>query len=214
MKRLATLVAGWLALGLAAAGCGESDGDDGSNAGKGGAGGTSGSSSSGKGGGDSGSSGKGGGDRGGSSGSSSSSAGAGSGSGGEAAQCIPEGGDCEPGSGDCCEGACIESATGELSGCRPLCQTEDDCDSGCCQPFTNGGGGFCVDAAYCSCVAQGDACGPSVQSPCCDGSLCAITDGPYSCHQICETSDECPEECCVPVPDTEFSICSPAEFCL
>jgi len=212
MKTLATLLAGALALGVVTAGCGESDGDDesadkggsgGTASGKGGSGGTAGDGSSGKGGSE---------DKGGSSGSSNSSAG--SGAGGEATQCIAEGDDCEPGSSDCCEGACIESSTGEFSGCRPLCQSSDDCDSGCCQQFSDGGGGFCVDAAYCTCVEQDGECGPGVPSMCCEGSTCAITEGPYTCHQICTDPGDCPSECCLPLPNTELSVCAPDTYCL
>jgi hypothetical protein len=207
MRNVAIRAVAVIALGtLALAGCGDDDSSDGEPSSSAGSAGSSGSSGSGG----QGSAGKGG-STSGSNGSGASSSGGDAGEGGE---CIAEGGDCEPGSNACCEGVCIESETGEFSGCRPLCQDASDCDSGCCQPFTDAGGGFCVDAAYCSCVEQDGACGPSVESACCEGSTCAITEGPYLCHQICVEHQECPEECCVPLGDTGDSICSPAEFCL
>jgi hypothetical protein len=211
MKTLGNIILRGLALAaLATLGCGSDDDSSPSseNAGSGGSGNAAGTQgSAGKGGG----TGKGG----------SSNTGGDTGAAGEAActgtdcvECKLEGDDCEPGSDECCEGACIESETGELSGCRSLCEEAGDCDSGCCQQFSNASGGFCVDADYCTCVEQDGACGPSVASNCCDGSTCAITDASYSCHQVCTASDECAEECCIPLPDTDFSICAPGEFCL
>ena len=64
--------------------------------------------------------------------------------------------------------ATVSRPTRQLAGCRPLCNTSADCDTGCCQPFSNGGG-FCVDASYCSCPPIGAACGPDLPQ-CCTGT--------------------------------------------
>ncbi len=76
----------------------------------------------------------------------------------------------EPGSditaNDCCRGSCVQSDNPDYDGCRPNCSTNEQCDTGCCVPFSGSTNGFCADPKYCSCPAEGGACGPGL-SDCC-----------------------------------------------
>jgi hypothetical protein len=65
----------------------------------------------------------------------------------------------------------VESENPDYAGCRYNCTTDEDCDSGCCQPFANSNNGFCVDALYFSCAAIGEPCGMGPPY-CCEGSHC------------------------------------------
>jgi hypothetical protein len=219
MKILGCVVSCGLLLGLTAAiGCsdGGSSSEEGNtgatssgNASSGGSQGSSGKGGGGGGNGESGATGSGGSTgKGGSTGSSGS-----PGAGGADAECTPEGDDCTPGSNECCEGGCIESDSEELAGCRPLCNDDEECDSGCCLPFSNASGGFCVAAAHCTCIEEGDECGDFTPSQCCEGTACASTGGGLSCTQTCTDPGDCATNCCVPLPNTDFEICAPENYC-
>ena len=113
---------------------------------------------------------------------------------------------------NCCNGDCIKSNTPAFAGCRPLCNTSADCDTGCCQPFSNGGG-FCVDASYCSCPPVGAACGPDLPD-CCAGTACAGDgDGGFVCLQTCNSKADCSSQCCSTLTGSDINVCvDPAVF--
>jgi hypothetical protein len=132
---------------------------------------------------------------------------------GEATICFPDG--CEPegescgSDAPCCAGlACVIGAGAGRDGCRVRCQQNEDCDSGCCTPFSGGEGGFCDDAIYCTCIDAGDACSGDGRS-CCDGSRCArFGEDPFACLTTCESDEDCEGNCCSPVRGGA-SVCAP-----
>jgi hypothetical protein len=113
---------------------------------------------------------------------------------------------------NCCRGACVDSEVSDWAGCRPRCNTDAECDTGCCQPFSNGGG-FCVDAAYCTCLTVDTPCGADAKSKCCEGTTCAGKDPDFTCRKLCTQPSDCATGCCRPLSDNSKSICSPAEQC-
>jgi hypothetical protein len=90
--------------------------------------------------------------------------------------------------------------------------TNADCFSGCCQPFSNASGGFCVDARYCGCTAVGADC--SLTQNCCPGSTCgSYSEGgaQYTCYQNCVGAGDCDGGCCsTHLPNKNYGICAPA----
>jgi hypothetical protein len=123
---------------------------------------------------------------------------------------------CDPGSAtmanDCCRGTCVQADNPDFAGCRPLCETNADCDTGCCAPFSNGGG-FCADALYCTCNPVGGVCGDG-NPGCCDGADCASFDGTtFACYQSCTQASDCATACCVPFEDGTGAICLGPEYC-
>lgn len=115
---------------------------------------------------------------------------------------------------DCCRGTCLTSEVPEWNGCRPRCQTNADCaDTGCCQPFSNGGGGFCTDAKWCSCGAAGASCGGNTPQ-CCSGTLCTgQTAETLRCNPLCTSNSDCASNCCLKVTGTTSRVCSEASRC-
>jgi hypothetical protein len=129
--------------------------------------------------------------------------------------CKKTGEACAPGSSttpdDCCRGSCVESENPDYAGCRPTCTTSADCaDTGCCVPFSNSTSGFCAAAVYCSCSAEGSACGADPPY-CCEGSICAGTSAEdLACFRVCTTDADCPTQNCRPLSDGSQSICEAA----
>lgn len=113
---------------------------------------------------------------------------------------------------DCCRGTCLQSENPDFDGCRPRCNTNADCDTGCCEPFSNGGG-FCVDAAYCSCVGADAPCDGTGKATCCDGFTCAGRDGVFTCRQSCTQPSDCASGCCRMLTGSAQSICAPENEC-
>lgn len=50
---------------------------------------------------------------------------------------------------DCCRGTCVTSTNPEIAGCRQRCDTDSECDSGCCARFPNNETGYCLAARFC-----------------------------------------------------------------
>jgi len=107
---------------------------------------------------------------------------------------------------NCCNGDCIQGDNPSFKGCRPLCNTNADCSTGCCEPFSNGGG-FCVDASFCTCPAIGAACGPNLPD-CCAGSACGGDGkGGFVCYQSCNSKADCPSQCCSTLTGSDTNVC-------
>lgn len=115
---------------------------------------------------------------------------------------------------NCCQGSCVESEVPDFAGCRHLCDVNEDCDTGCCVPFSNTDSGFCADAFYCSCGAEGAACGSDELAPCCEGTVCAGTgdDGAFECDLLCTQDSDCASGCCT-MTESGTQICAGPEFC-
>jgi hypothetical protein len=113
---------------------------------------------------------------------------------------------------DCCQGSCIESTSTYFSGCRPRCSKDADClETGCCQPFSDGTYGFCVDPLVCSCGSEGATCGTTGTAKCCAGTHCAGTEtGGFKCLKDCLAASDCSSNCCVQISTGEYSICEDA----
>lgn len=132
--------------------------------------------------------------------------------------CKKEGEACAQGSettpSDCCRGNCVDSEVPDFAGCRPLCNVNEDCDTGCCVPFSNTDNGFCADAFYCSCGAEAEACGSDETPPCCEGTACAGTgpDGAFECNLLCTQDSECASGCCGMTTEGT-RICLGPEYC-
>lgn len=110
---------------------------------------------------------------------------------------------------DCCRGTCVGSDNPDFGGCRPTCTTSADCDTGCCQLFSDSSNGFCTDAKYCSCPADGEPCGPGI-AYCCEGSTCiGKTETEFECRHDCMTDADCSGGKCSPLSNDSGHICLP-----
>ena len=122
--------------------------------------------------------------------------------------CKKRGASCVQGTDRCCTGTCVMSDNTDFSGCRATCATSADCDTGCCQLFANSSRGFCADAKYCTCGAQGATCGP-MQATCCDGLVCSSFDnGPSNCNKKCVVGSDCPSGCCPLFAGQTYGVCA------
>lgn len=132
----------------------------------------------------------------------------------EAETCFGIGDACEGEQLSCCDGlTCVGSSNPDMAGCRPMCQTAGDCDSGCCIPYSNVDAGFCVAAKFCECAADGETCGGSIH--CCDGFACSSGDTPgeFACRPVCKVDGDCDTNCCRPIQMTDTSVCLPSSWC-
>jgi hypothetical protein len=131
--------------------------------------------------------------------------------------CVKRGSACTPdrNTNVCCSGTCVTSVNSEFAGCRAVCNANADCDTGCCQKFTTAPGGFCAAAKYCSCSADGTACGSITDPECCTGSICAsFGSGPSACFKKCTTNADCPSGCCsAPFAGETYGACTDASGC-
>ncbi|HWP06878.1 MAG TPA: hypothetical protein VNN72_14090 [Polyangiaceae bacterium] len=110
---------------------------------------------------------------------------------------------------DCCRGSCVQSDNPDFGGCRPTCSTSADCDTGCCQLFSDSTNGFCTDAKYCTCPGDGGACGPGL-AYCCEGMSCVGKSATeFECRPDCTTDADCTNGKCSPLSDDSGSICLP-----
>lgn len=102
----------------------------------------------------------------------------------------------------CCNGVCVTSSNPDWNGCRLGCATNADCDTGCCQLFSNSSTGFCTDPGYCGCG-----------SGCAAGSTCSTFDNKtFSCRKDCTMDTDCASVCCSgTVPNTNHGVCITAE---
>lgn len=128
--------------------------------------------------------------------------------------CKKQGEVCEDRS-ECCQGTCVTGTDNpDWLGCRPSCNQDEDCFTGCCQLYSNATYGFCVVAKYCGCGAEGVLCGP-YEPACCDGLECTSTDveGEYTCKPRCQEDTDCASNCCVPITGTDFSVCYDSSYC-
>jgi hypothetical protein len=111
----------------------------------------------------------------------------------------------------CCNGTCVSSTPNpEFLGCRPSCTSNADCLTGCCQPFSNASGGFCVDAHYCMCTPVGGDC--TFTQNCCAGSSCGASGdaGQYVCYKNCMGANDCDGGCCTTyLPGKHYGTCAP-----
>ena len=117
---------------------------------------------------------------------------------------------------DCCQGDCINSTNAYYSGCRRHCSKNSDCiTTGCCTPYSDGSYGFCVDSLFCSCGAEGAACGQNNTSACCTGTHCVGFDSnnTYNCYKDCLVDGDCPNGCCAAVTGSDYRVCAPAADC-
>jgi hypothetical protein len=128
--------------------------------------------------------------------------------------CKKIGEDCMQGTGDCCRGTCVESDFAEYDGCRPMCNVNTDCESGCCELFSNQTYGFCVDSKFCECGGPVDGCTPT-NGPCCDGYQCVgSSETDLQCKKVCTDASECPEMCCGEVQGADWRVCQGPEYCM
>ena len=94
--------------------------------------------------------------------------------------------------------------------------TNAQCDTGCCQMYSDGNGGFCADASFCSCGTAGAVCGTN--SPdCCTGTICAGNDSTgttgFSCHPSCKVAADCATQCCAMLTGEDGGVCVAASEC-
>ncbi len=116
---------------------------------------------------------------------------------------------------ECCLSECVTGTENpDFVGCRAGCNRDEDCATGCCQVYSNATWGFCVVAKYCGCGAEGAACG-MYEPACCEDHECTSTDaeGEFTCKPHCQQHSDCPSNCCVPIRDTDFSVCYDASYC-
>jgi hypothetical protein len=118
---------------------------------------------------------------------------------------------------DCCDGAACNntSEVPALNGCHPGCTQSSDCATGCCVKFSNGNGGICADAMWCSCGMDGTHCGTMLPQ-CCSGQTCLAGDAMrsfYECKKICATNADCTTNCCVPLTGLNMSACLDPMYC-
>jgi hypothetical protein len=127
---------------------------------------------------------------------------------------------CDPGSSstpnNCCQGDCVISQDPYHAGCRQACTKNSDCvKTGCCTMYANSTRGFCVDSLFCTCGAEGAACGQLNTPECCDGTYCAgsTAENSYKCLKACKTDDDCSSHCCVPITGTDRHVCEEEGHC-
>ena len=134
--------------------------------------------------------------------------------------CIAEGVRCER-SGDCCsfpDGACIW-LDGEAA-CAPGCDTNGQCDTGCCALLDDYSGACALESACgetgcrldgSSCDSVGDCCGFDTETP---TSYCVDLGrgGPGVCSGRCDDADDCESGCCLELGNGD-SACFPSEDC-
>jgi hypothetical protein len=123
---------------------------------------------------------------------------------------------CGPGS-ECCNGAvCNQNAASpEIRGCHPKCNVAADCATGCCFPFQGQTNGYCLDAKWCTCGADGARCGSTLPK-CCDTQFCVGGDAQasfYECRKRCTANTDCTTNCCVAIAGTGVSACLDAMYC-
>jgi hypothetical protein len=119
----------------------------------------------------------------------------------------------ETSNGGCCRGSCVESTNSDFAGCRPTCNVNEDCDTGCCQLFDQSTYGFCADARYCVCGQMDAACG-GMNAQCCDGFECVgASVETLACHEVCTGPADCATHCCAPVNGADYMVCEPPEYC-
>jgi hypothetical protein len=118
--------------------------------------------------------------------------------------CVKRGGSCTSGSTTCCNGTCVESTAPDQAGCRPVCSTSADCDTGCCVLFANQPIGFCTSIGYCGCGAG-----------CAAGSSCLSFDGSnFGCYKDCKEDTDCPGQCCTSdIPGKDHGSCVTSTSC-
>jgi len=113
---------------------------------------------------------------------------------------------------DCCRGSCVDSEVADFAGCRPYCNVNADCDTGCCELFANQTYGFCVPSLYCDC-APADDCTATV-GPCCEGYECigsSVED--LACSKLCTDDTECTTGCCGEVIGATWRTCQEPVQC-
>jgi hypothetical protein len=64
------------------------------------------------------------------------------------------------------------------------------------------------------CVELDDDC-LNRPSACCDDLLCVQFQEPShgECRALCEEHDDCPSDCCVPLPNSDYSVCLEERYC-
>lgn len=123
---------------------------------------------------------------------------------------------------DCCGFAdkhafCVNDGDSAL--CRPTCDTDADCPSGCCA-LLDSGDSVCAPADICdgsppACQDTGEAC--AANSDCCgysagDAVCVDYGGGDVVCAAICYFHGQCQSGCCAPLEDGTGA-CSPGQFC-
>jgi hypothetical protein len=96
--------------------------------------------------------------------------------------------------------------------CLIRCETDGECDTGCCVKYGNVDEKVCGTAAECAaCAGTGEAC--STQAPCCGGSICTTIENAMHCAQECAVNGDCSTNCCVPLQNVFTSVCLEPRFC-
>jgi hypothetical protein len=122
------------------------------------------------------------------------------------------------GSGDepCCSGmACVGGSDPGTAGCRPVCETHLNCDTGCCISTSNTGLSICVDESYCRCTSiPGERCGGELDR-CCTGFICIKSPSSdfSGCRPECTRDDECDTGCCQLLSGNRGGFCVDARYC-
>lgn len=117
----------------------------------------------------------------------------------------------------CCEGFACAVFDPETSACKPVCERNTDCQSGCCVPLGNTGVSVCLDEIYCrsaTCHGAEEAC--SVDQACCDGLVCVIssaTPTTGSCKTACKSNQDCPTGCCALLGKDTPGACLDKSYC-
>ena len=103
--------------------------------------------------------------------------------------CKKRGEACQANGGDCCNGTCVTSTDPDQAGCRPVCNKNEDCDTGCCQLFQNASYGFCAPTITCTgCKADSECATQCCIKPsdldhalCVDSKFCACANEGAEC---------------------------------
>jgi hypothetical protein len=120
----------------------------------------------------------------------------------------------------CCDGTMCVTRSKDASGCEKPCETEADCESGCCTDRWDTGIKICAEMDACTnpCKKRGEACmqgSETTPNNCCRGS-CLESDDPdvAGCRPTCDTAADCPETgCCMPFSNVDYGYCAEPIYC-
>lgn len=118
---------------------------------------------------------------------------------------------------DCCaetpgDEVCVTFSGDFTSSCTEYCETNADCDTGCCVTLTDGRGACALDSRSCSaaCRTVDETCDSDLD--CCSGSVCAglYARGPRVCRPACDAATLCGAGTqCLPDEQTGAAACVP-----
>lgn len=131
--------------------------------------------------------------------------------------CLEPGEDCSTMNDGCCNGSMCVSDVGSTDGvCAAICNSNNQCVSGCCATLTSGLASVCSPPEYCPivCSPANELCGNNAPgNVCCEDTRCVIdTDGVNRCAAKCTSSEQCVSGCCSPLTDGQL-VCGDPAFC-